>query len=603
MMRTLRERTGIIICIVIFAFVGLIIVEWGADFSGSGGSRSGDAVGVVNGEKIGLKLFQQVLRNTARQQPDDQPVDQGALVREIWGETVSSILLRQQIDKFGITVSDKEIALITRSQPPPVVQNLEVFQTDGEFDVAKYSHFLNDPATFTNARNKSFVMQLEEQVRQQWLSYKLQRLLTETVQVSPPEIRHYFEAQNRKVEAEYLFVPAGMVNDDEVQVSDGEIQGRYDENKEKYRHPDQIRMSFVIFPKAPSTEDSVGVYEEIANLRSEIESGADFEELARAVSEDKGTAENGGDLGTFGRGRMVAPFEDVAFALEPGQVSEPVITPFGWHLIKVEERLNEDGKEEVRARHILLRLKASRQTQEEIFSWAEEFRDRAQREGFESAVGAAGMQPNDSGFLAKDSPVPRLGVGTSWIVNLFLGSEIGTFSNVLERDDYFWIAHLTDRRANGVTPLDDVREAIACTLSNEKKSELAGQRLEAIRTQIEQGATFEAAAQAADLEVRTTGSFSRTESVSGVGQGNAFVGAAFRLKAGDVSEVVIMPRGAYLIRVVEQTSVDEAAFDENREQLAQQLLQQRQTEALQTWYAQMYATANIEDHRHHFFAF
>ena len=603
MMRKLRESTGFILWIVIFAFVGLIVVEWGADFSGGGGSRSGDAVGVINGEKIGLKLFQQVLRNSARQQPDDQPVDQGALVREIWGETVSSILLRQQIEKLGITVSDKEIALITRSQPPPVVQNLEIFQTDGEFDPAKYSHFLNDPTTFTNARNKNFVMQLEEQVRQQWLSYKLQRLLTETVQVSPPEIRHYFETQNQKVDAEYLFVPASTVSDDEVQVSDSEIQGRYDESQEEYRHPDQVRMSFVVFPKVPNTKDSLGVYEEITNLRSEIESGADFEELARAVSEDKGTAENGGDLGTFGRGRMVAPFEEVAFALEAGQVSEPVVTPFGWHLIKVEERLNEDGKEEVRARHILLRLKASRQTQEEIFSWAEEFRDRAQRESFESAVGAAGMQPNDSGFLARDNSVPRLGVGTSWIVNLFLDSEIGTFSDVLEQDDYFWIAHLTDRRAEGVTPLEEVREAIARELSNLKKSELAGQRLEAIRTQIDQGATFEAAAQGVDLEVRATGPFSRTESVPGIGQGNAFVGAAFGLNEGDVSEVVVMPRGAYLIRVVEKTSVDEAAFDDNREQLTQQLLQQRQTEALQTWYAQMYATANIEDHRHFFFAF
>ena len=126
MMITLREKTGIILWIVIFAFVGLIVVEWGADYSGSGGERSGDAVGVINGQKIGLKLFQQVLRNTARQQPDDQPVDQEALVREIWGETVSTILVRQQIEKLGITVSDKEIALITRSQPPQVVQELEL---------------------------------------------------------------------------------------------------------------------------------------------------------------------------------------------------------------------------------------------------------------------------------------------------------------------------------------------------------------------------------------------------------------------------------------------------------------------------------------------
>ena len=149
MMRKLRESTGIILWIVIFAFVGLIVVEWGADYSGRGGSSAGDAVGVINGEKIGLTLFQQMVRNAARQHPDDQPADEGALVREIWNEVVSTILVRQQIEKLGVTISDKEIAFITRSQPPSVVRSLEVFQPEGEFDLTKYSQFLNDPSTFT----------------------------------------------------------------------------------------------------------------------------------------------------------------------------------------------------------------------------------------------------------------------------------------------------------------------------------------------------------------------------------------------------------------------------------------------------------------------
>ena len=603
MMRKLRESTGIILWIVIFAFVGLIVVEWGADYSGRGGSSAGDAVGVINGEKIGLKLFQQMVRNAARQQPDDQPADEGALVREIWNEVVSTILVRQQIEKLGVTISDKEIAFITRSQPPSVVQSLEVFQTEGEFDPAKYSQFLNDPSTFTDLRNKTFVMQLEEQVRQQWLNYKLQRLLAETVQLSPPEVRHFFETKNEKIDVEYLFVPSTLISDDEIEVSDVDTQRHYEENQQEYRHPDQVRMSFVILPKAASSEDSVDVFKEISNLRNEIEAGADFEELARAVSEDQGTAENGGDLGAFGRGRMVAPFEDVAFVLEAGQVSQPVFTPFGWHLIKVEERLEEDGKEMVRARHILLRMKASRTTQEEIFSWAEEFRDRVERVSFESALNASGLQANDSGFLAKDNHVPRLGMGTAWIVNLFLGSEVGTVSNVLETDDFFWIATLEEKRAEGVAPLEEVRERIVRMVRNDKKAELVGHRLEAIRTQIEQGANLKKAAEAADLEVRTTGPFSRTESVPGIGQGNAFVGAAFRLEPGELSDVVTMPRGAYLLRVVDRTPADEADYLNNQDQLTLELLQQRQTEALQTWYAQMYETAVIEDNRHFFFAF
>ena len=78
------------------------------------------------------------------------------------------------------------------------------------------------------------------------------------------------------------------------------------------------------------------------------------------MSEDEGSASSGGDLGTFGRGRMVAPFEEAVFALEPGEVSQPVLTQFGWHLIKLEERLEEDGEEKVRARHMLTDPKSVR---------------------------------------------------------------------------------------------------------------------------------------------------------------------------------------------------------------------------------------------------
>ena len=604
MMTKLRERTAIILWIVIFAFVGLIVVEWGADYSGSGSNPAGDAVGVVNGEKITLKQFQQALRFAAqRQRAAGEASDQDGLVRELWDEFVRDILVSQEIERLGIEITDKELALVTRTQPPPAVQTMEVFQTEGVFDPVKYNQFLSDPTTYSDPRNKFFVMQVEDIVRQQWLNYRLQSFLKETVQVSPAELREYFEDRNELVEVEYLFVPSSSIPDGEVTLSEGDLEAYFQENAEDYRHPEQIRIEFVAYPKTASAEDSALVAEEIKTLRKEILAGADFEALAKSVSEDEGSAVNGGDLGVFGRGRMVQAFEQVAFELEPGQVSDPVMSPFGWHLIKAEERLEEEGKEQIRARHILLKIGPSRQTQESLSEKAEEFREVAENLGFLEAVGVTGMQVRDSGYLQEGQAVPSLGPDTAWLVNQFFEGEVGTVSQVLQNERFFWVAHLSERREEGVAALEEVRQQAERMARLEKKAEICSRRLEGVRQQVLSSRTLDQAAAEENLEVRRPEPFARSESVPNVGRRNAFVGAAFRLEPGELSEVVTLPRGAYLLRSVDKVAADEDQFQAEREQLAQQLLIERQNEVLQTWFTQIFQSADIQDNRHRFFTF
>ena len=114
MMTRLRERTAIVLWFVIFAFVGLIVVEWGADFSGTSQGGDGNAVGVINGEAISLKDFQTALRNASSQRPRDQRDDQSQLVREVWEAIVRDIVLQQEIEKLGVQVSDKELVHYTQ---------------------------------------------------------------------------------------------------------------------------------------------------------------------------------------------------------------------------------------------------------------------------------------------------------------------------------------------------------------------------------------------------------------------------------------------------------------------------------------------------------
>ena len=606
MMTLLRQKTVLVLWFVIFAFIGLIVVEWGADYSGPGTSDAGNTVGVINGKTISLQEFQDALRRVARQMPQEQRADQALLVQQVWDYYVREIILNQEYERLGFEITDGEIAFYTRNNPPQAVREFEAFQTDGAFDMDKYAQFIGNPANLSDPNNQGLVLWIESTIERQLLDYRLQRMLRGTAQVSPNEARQYFAEVNEKVRVEYAFASSDAV-DDEVEVSDDDLAAYYQEKVADYEHPDQVKLEYAYFPKVASAEDSLEVKKEIGRLRQELEAGEDFAELAAVVSDDEGSAARGGDLGFFGRGQMVGPFEEAAFSLAPGELSEPVQTRYGWHLIKVEERLEESSGERVHARHILLRYQPSRTTEDSLRSRAEVFQEQATAEGFAATLSASGTEATTTNFLRKSQAVPGISANTMWLVNWFFEQEPGAVSQVVEDDSGLWVAHLVAKRPEGTVPLDELRDQLEPLVRARKKADLAAAQLEAVRREVGAGATLAQAAQNAGVEFHTPEAFARSESVEGLGRANAVIGAAFRLEKGRLSEVIEVAegskRGAYLLKLLEKTPVDEEQFAAQREQVVAQLQAQREQEAVQNWFAHLYDTAEIEDNRHRFFTF
>ena len=261
------------------------------------------------------------------------------------------------------------------------------------------------------------------------------------------------------------------------------------------------------------------------------------------------------------------------------------------------------------ARHILLKFKASRKTENELRDRMEDFQVQAAQQGFRPAVAAAGLEVRESRYLNKGGVVHGLGggrgqtEGTAWLVNLFFSSEVGTISRLASSERGYWVAELLERRPEGASPLEEVREQVKRRALAQKKSERAGEALEQIRQQVLGGSSLAAVAATAELELRTPNPFSRSENVADIGRKNAFISTAFGLEAGDLSEVVTLPRGSYLIHVVNKVPLDEEGFAAAREQTMQTLLRQRQGEAWQIWTSQIFESAVIEDNRHVFYAF
>ncbi|MBI4531605.1 MAG: peptidylprolyl isomerase [Candidatus Latescibacteria bacterium] len=602
MLKTMRQAKTIktVMWVVSIAFVGWLAFELGADYTGRA-SRTRAVVGQINGRAVSFEEFKAALQNTSDRQrtqtPDREP-DQGQLIQQVWDDMVNQILLLQEIEKRNIAFSDKELAQYLRTAPPPYIQQTEAFLTNGQFDIGKYNQFLNQMATSSDPRARQNIDILAYQTRLALQGQKLQDQIMASVKATDAEVRKQYIDQNEKVKVMYLFVPNTPFSDSAVTVSDEETKKYYQEHTDDYRQDARVRCEYVLFEKKASPDDERAVEREIHRILTEARGGADFAQLARDYSEDPGSAQNGGDLGFFGRGHMVKPFEDVAFALSPGDISEPVKTPFGWHIVKVEEKKLENGEEQVKARHILLKIQPSRETIEDRFTRAEQLVEEAKKNGLSKAAQGAGLDVKDTGFFEKKGVIPGLGGGTQALVNLAFESSEGTILRPYENDRGIFVLHVAQKKKAGIEPFEDVKEKVVATLKTKKKTQLSSDRLRQSK-----GQTLEQKAASIGLSVKETPLFSRTGYVPGVGSKNEFTAAAFHVHpVGAISDIVETDKGAYILQLSEKQPIDEIAFESQKAQLRERLLQQKQYETYNTWFTHLKETAKIVDNRHLFYS-
>jgi peptidyl-prolyl cis-trans isomerase D len=605
MLNQLRNVTFIkaMMWIVAGSFVGLMVFDWGADIGGRRGAGPvGDSVGSINGQEISYKLFDKALRNAYAQAKDKEggEPDLGQLIQQTWNGFVGQTLMAQQIAAYELSVSDAEVDFVNRNNPIPPVQNEPSFQVDGKFDPAKYAQVLDDPGTYRNPGMKQFVLSVESQTRQQLLQGRLQEVVASGVRVTTGEVRRAYLDENEKVTVGYVGVDATGFADSLVTVSDAEARAYYDAHLDEYQQETSIKAAFVSFPKAPSPQDEATTESEIRSLSQEVRSGGDFDAIARQNSDDPGSAQRGGDLGFFGRGRMVKAFEDSAFSLAPGTVSEPFLTRFGWHIVKVEERKGEGDSLQVRARHILLTVQPGRATLDSIRMRVEEFVEATEEKGFDAVAAQFGLQTQETGYIAPGAFFPLLGNKTAGFVNGFLAADPGTVER-RETEQGLYVFSLREKRPAGPRPFAEVEGRILSTLRREKKVALAADRIQPVLDLVRSGKTLEEAAVSSDQPYTKTKPFARTGFVPGVGSRNAFVGKAYGLETGTVSGIVRTDRGAYILEVLERQPVDETKFQEENQTLAARMLNQKRNEFVGAWFSDLQKNADIVDNRHFFY--
>ncbi len=598
MMRQMREKTKWVMIIVAVAFVGLMIFEWGMDISGTSVATQTGELGRVNGEPIPYEAY-----SLAYQQLYDQVrLEYGGLqlpreqIREIedqaFNEVVNDILLRQEMRRRAIRVSDREIVQAAQWMPHPDLMQNEIFLTDGQFDISKYQQFLSGPAA-----NEQLLLQLENYYRATIPRSKLIRQITSGLYMSDAELWQLWRDRNETATVDYVALSVSVLVPGDVPVTDREVRAYYDANRDRFTRPVRARVNLAYISKAATAADTIAALNRATAIQREILEGADFATVAARESDDLASGQQGGRLGYFGRASIAAGFGDVAFTIPIGEVSDPVATEFGYHLIQVHERTDD----EVDASHILISYEPGDEALDLLYSRADSLEALAERGGIERAAGAVGAEYRTGVVIAADQLyVPGVGSaieGLEWIEDQQVAVEPTDVSPVFETAESFYLVTAEAYNAAGAIPFAEASQEARRQLIVERKLEEARRIGQEMVTEVRGGRPLEAAASERGLTVETVGPITRLGFNPTFGQANAVVGSAFGVPIGSVSDVVGTPGGLFIIRPVEREEADRGEFEVQKEQLRQAALFQLQQDALARWMEDLRRSADILDRR------
>ena len=335
-------------------------------------------------------------------------------------------------------------------------------------------------------------------------------------------------------------------------VSQQDVQRYYEDNKQQYATPEQVRASHILLKT--EGKDDAAVKKQAEDLLAKVKGGADFAALATKFSEDEVSAAKGGDLGFFAKGTMVKEFDDVAFKLTPGETSDLVKTQFGYHIIRG------TGKEAGGAADARRRARADR-GHPQVGARAKRSRSDclgARRQADQAGgPGHRGQGPRaDRRRVRILRPRradcrPRYGAGDH---HRAFELKTGEVSEAIRSQNGYAFVTVTGTQESRVPTLDEVKARVREDVQKTKAVEAAKQRAAALAAQLKSAGDFSAAAKTAGLEAKTTDLLARGQALPDVGVSAAVDAAAFALPVGGVSDPITTDTGSVIVKVLEKKS-------------------------------------------------
>lgn len=595
MLQVMRSSAKFVFWILAVAFIGGFLLAESSGLLNRGAVTPTTAVATVNGTDIlytdwlrrSQQLTQQEQQQTGRSLTQDEIT---RIENQAFNEMVTEILLAQEYRRRGITISDAELRDYARFAPPQWITRDPSLQTDGQFDPAKYQRLLAS----SQARQGGLLVALEQYYRSEVPKEKLAEQVTAGVFATDVDLWSAYRDGNDSASVSFVvFRPQPTAADSNI--SDGDLRKYYDAHKSEFERAGHATVSVLAIPRAITAADSAAVRAHAEQLRAEILGGAKFEEVAKRESADTLSGANGGDLGKGPKGRFVPEFEKALDALKPGELSAPVLTQFGYHLIRVDSRSGDTTQ----ARHILLRIQPSDSSQAKMDREADRLSKIAagsdQPAKFDEAAKTLGLTPfkvtvtEGEPALHNGQYVPSV---SAWA---FGGAKAGETSDLFDSDDGYFLARLESVQPGGKT-FDAVKGDVRARLAVDRAVERAIPQANDLATAARAG-SLEAAAAARKLAVQKTGLVNRSGAASALGSVGEALGAAFALPVNTVSVPIRQTEAVYVLRVDAKKPADRAAFEAGKKAIRAQRLTQLKQQRLQAYYDDLRKSAKIEDRR------
>lgn len=578
------KRFHWVLWLIIFSFVLFFGVSWWQP----GGHGSEPWVATVNGEDVSYRQWAWRAQNAeemARQrfgEMYEQVKNQLNVRSSVAEQLIQRQLMIQDARRLGLSVSDEELGAVITNDPS--------LQENGRF-VGKEAY-----ANYIRRTHFGSVEDFEEWQRGEILRFKWQELLATGAVVTDEEVEEEFRKRYERVSLEYVALPYEEIDEDDIapstaeleawysahrddyvvdearravyvlvdqdaveniEITDEQVAAYYEENKAAFTQPEQRRARHILLRVASSApEDVVQQAEAKAqDLVAQIRGGADFEALAREHSADPGSASKGGDLGWFPRGRMVPQFDEAVFSMEPGQVSDPVRTNFGFHVIRLEEikptapQPLEEVTEQIRSQ---LRFPKLREAQKELAqAIAEEATDP---QSLRAAAESRNLEVRETEMISPAGTIEELGPAPEVIETIF-SAEQGTVSAPVSLPSGEVVLAVEEIAEDYLPPLDQQKDAVLREYKAEKVREEAAGRLE--QALMNSGEDLTATADRVGVEFRTTDpDLIRGQQLEGVGIDPAVERAAFTAREGEVVGPVEGRTAAVVLRVLERQEPD-----------------------------------------------
>jgi peptidyl-prolyl cis-trans isomerase D len=384
----------------------------------------------------------------------------------------------------------------------------------------------------------------------------------------------------------------------------GTIVGPYTDNdgyhltkilEEKEGADEYIKASHILISSQGA--DTVKALADAKDILNRIKKGEDFSELAKKHSQDPGSGAKGGDIGWFGKGRMVKSFEDACSKTKVNQVVGPVRTPFGYHIIKVTGK----NKREIKIADIVVPIKASSQTRSEVSQAAQDFKYLAKENDFVKEAEIAKYQVQETPEFTENGIIP--GIGANRFISKFaFEGKIGDLSEAVSINEGYAVFMISEIKKEGIRPLSELKDALKPRVLKEKKMQLLKSKVELLRKDISNTDSLKTlTSKRADLNVMNTGQFTLSGGIPGIGRDQMLFGGIATQKVGENSKPIEGSRGYYIVRLLEKGTVDPVVYKTQREMLANQLLQTKKNQFLNEWLEQLKKNAEIEDNRDQYF--